>query len=208
MAYFENFPLIGYDLVGQRPFKFKAVTDIFLRTKILENVQNNIYVYYSYDVQDVDTPEILASKYYNDPNKHWIILFANNIVDPFYDWPLSDQNFVAYIKSKYTTISNAQTTYHHYEKVITKTESFTQTVTVNRYTVDYDTYLSLPAIAEYQTINLKDGNTVQIETSRNAVTNYDYENELNESKRKIKIIDKFYVPQIEKEFLNLVTFNA
>ena len=135
-------------------------------------------------------------------------MFANNIVDPFYDWPLSDQNFVAFIKSKYTTISNAQTTYHHYEKVITKTDSFTKTITSNSYVVDYNTYLSLPAVAEYQTINLKDGNTVQIETSRNAVTNYDYESQLNESKRKIKIIDKVYVPQIEKEFLNLVTFNA
>jgi len=46
---------------------------------------------------------------------------------------------------------------------------------------------------------------VKIVTTKNALTYYDYENELNESKRSIKIIDKSYASQIESELLALVT---
>lgn len=208
MAYFEKFSLLTYDLKGDRPFTFSVTTDIFIRTKLLESIQNNTYVYYIYDIQEGDTPEILASKYYKNPNRHWIILLANNIVDPFYDWPLRRENFISYLEDKYGSLSTAESTYHHYEKIITKTDSFTRTVTVNRFHVDYDTFLTLPASAEYQTISFADGNTVTIETSRNAVTNYDYEDALNESKRRIKIIDKQYIGQIEKEFENLIVNNA
>lgn len=208
MAYFEKIPFITYDLSGVRPYNYKLTTNIFARAKVLENVQKNLYVYYFYDVQDGDTPEIVASKYYNNPNRHWIILFANNIVDPLYDWPLRYENFVSVIENKYGSINNAQTTYHHYEKVISKTDSSTQLTTTNRYQVDYNTYLSLPSVADYEVIDLVGGNTVTVVTSRNAVSNYDYEEQLNESKRKIKIIDKIYVSQIEKEFSNLMSLNA
>ena len=40
-----------------------------------------------------DTPEIIASKYYGDPEKHWIVLLANDIINPFFDFPLNYQEF-------------------------------------------------------------------------------------------------------------------
>jgi hypothetical protein len=33
-------------------------------------------------MRDTDTPEIIAHKLYGDPNKYWIILLANQILDP------------------------------------------------------------------------------------------------------------------------------
>ena len=162
-----------------------------------------IIVYYTYSIQNGDTPEILASKYYDNPNRHWIILYANDIVDPVYDWPLSTRDFANFIDAKYGSYANASTGIHHYEKVITKTDSLTQTVTINKHELDYNTYSNL-ASSTTETINFTNGNAVTIVTTKAAVTYYDYENDLNESKRDIKIIDKSYVAQIENELTALL----
>jgi len=207
MAYFEKFPLTGYDLVSENQSNIRIVTDIFLRARMLQSIQDQTLVYYEYDIVDGDTPEILASKYYDNPNRHWIILFINNIVDPVYDWPLKYENFVSYIEDKYGSISTSKTTIHHYEKVITKTDSVTSTITINKYQLDYNTYANL-ASSSTETINLKDGNTVTITTTKNAISFYDYEDELNESKRQIKILDKNYVSAVESELMAILNNNV
>ena len=207
MAFFENFTLVGYNITGETPVKTNIVTNILARVKMMESIKNETLVYYLYDVQEGDTPEIIASKYYDNPNRHWVVLLANDIVDPNYDWPLNSANFDAYIESKYGSFSTASTQIHHYEKVITKTDSVTKTVTTKRYQIDSNTYTSM-ASSDIQTYNLKDGNTVTIVTTKNIVYAYDYEIELNESKRKIKIIDKKYVSQIENELSALLATNV
>jgi hypothetical protein len=203
MAYFENFPIVGYNLSNSTNQNIKAVSDLFIRARLIPSIQNNSLIYYKYQISDGDTPEILASKYYNSPNRHWIILLFNDITDPTYDWPLSYSNFISYIESKYGSIATAKTTTHHYEKIVTKTDSVTATITVNKYELDYNTYANL-ASSSSETFNLKDGNTVQVVTTKNAVSCYDYEDEQNEAKREIKIVDKSFVSQIESELYAIV----
>ena len=207
MRFFQSFPFTTYDISGEQTKSLRLVKDIFARVKVLNSIKAESFIYYLYDVKDGDTPEILANNYYGNPNRHWIILLANDIVDPFYDWPLTYTNFVEYIKSKYGSVNTAQTTYAHYEKIITKLDSVTSTTTVNKYKLDYDTYFTLPS-SSTQTINLKDGNTVSITTTKNAVSYYDYENELNEQKRTIKILDKQYVGTLEREMKLLLQNNV
>jgi hypothetical protein len=207
MAYFQEFPITGYDLVGSYSPSVRVVTDIFIRARMIESIQNQTFVYYTYDVVDGDTPEILASKYYDNPNRHWIILFINNIVDPTYDWPLTYSNFNSFLESKYGSIQNSKTTTHHYEKIVTKTDSVTSTLTINKYQLDYNTYANLES-SSTETINLKDGNTVTITTTKNSVSCYDYEDELNESKRRIKILDKKYAPIVEAELIAILNNNV
>ena len=63
------------------------------RASVIPSVLNNALVYYSYDVQDGDTPEIIAYKYYGDVNRFWIVLYCNQLNDPQWDWPLSSNKF-------------------------------------------------------------------------------------------------------------------
>ena len=58
MAYFEKFPLTGYDLVSENQSNIRIVTDIFLRARMLQSIQDQTLVYYEYDIVDGDTPEI------------------------------------------------------------------------------------------------------------------------------------------------------
>jgi hypothetical protein len=221
-SFFDKFPVIPYDINGKQRSEYQLITNIFFRMRFLRQVMSDMTTYYEHIISDDQTPEILADRMYGDPMAHWVILLANNIIDPQYDWPLNSNDFDRYIINKYGSIENAQTTYHHYEKVVSREESTSGTITEYRYvinqanlasnlsstlsTVPYDHYGNLAEDQEVSTYNLQDGGTVIEIISREAISNYDYEHSKNEAKRTIKVIKPEYYPQIVREFENLVGF--
>ena len=197
------------------------MTNLMARVSIVPEVLKNPMVYYKYDVQEGDTPEIVAHKYYDDPYRYWIVLFANKMLDPQWDWPLSSLQFNEYVNEKY---GNTLTDLHHYEKVITKTTRGTdddQTVT-EKYIISPEEYVSLLyshpfGIDELRTFKLPSDlyangasstansmSYLDITIQPTAVTNYDYELDLNESKRNINILNSKYVEELEMQFQDLM----
>ena len=71
----------------------------------------------------------------------------------------------------------------------------------------YESYESLPDEQEVITINIG-GKTIIQTTYRNRVTNYDYEEELNNAKRSIKIVKKDYYSRVQEEFNKLLDTEA
>lgn len=217
--FFSYFPKINYDIQGKQLSNYQTVTNVLFRLRIIRSVLSNISTYYEHIISDDDTPEILAEKVYNNPEAHWIILLANDIIDAQYDWPLGYDAFNKYIIKKYGSIENAKTTYHHYEKVITRTNEFYGTVDETRLYIDeteqhevdldvpYDAYDTLAAEQSVVNIDVGNGTTVVEVTKRDAITNYDYELKLNESKRTIKIIKPQYYQQIIREFETLTKYS-
>jgi hypothetical protein len=210
--YFDKFPVLLYNIEGKRLSTYQATTNIFFRIRVIREILANISAYYEYLISDSDTPEILADKVYGNPEAHWLILMTNDIVDPQYGWPLNSTNFNNYIIKKYGSIANAQIQIHHYEKVVTREEQLTGIVTESRFTVNedkltnntldvpYDYYENLPETQEVNIYNLQNGRTVVEIIRRDAITCYDYEDDLNEKKRSIKIIKPEYYGQIVREF--------
>ena len=212
--YLDLFPKIQYTLEGtdnQYP-NYTTTTNITYRIGMIKEVLTNFAAYTKYTVKEGETPEQLADRFYGDPEAYWIILYANNIYDAQYGWPLSYNDFNAFIVSKYGSIETAQTTYHHYEKVITRENITDNITTVTRFKINqtkiadsmsvdlpYDTYASLEFSYTAPATNV--GGKSIIETiSKNRVTNYDYENQLNEERRSINIIKNKYYPQLIAEF--------
>lgn len=201
--------------------QIELVSDIFFRAKFREAVKNENIDYFLYTVRDGDTPESIAGKYYGDPKAHWVILFANDIVDPYYDWPLSQKNFNAYIKEKYGSITSAQTTVHHYEKIVTTTDSRTGTVTTRHFVIDetdardtagetlpYEAYDELAVDSHPSSDStFRDGGSVQIVISRASVTQYDWELALNEEKQNIRLIHANWYPKLKREFETMIAQN-
>lgn len=91
--YFKYFPTIVYD--EQR------VTDITRRVKINDTLLNNPYLFLPYTVNNDDRPEDVAYYYYGDVNKVWLVYLANNIVDPYTQWVLKNDDFEKTIRKKY-----------------------------------------------------------------------------------------------------------
>lgn len=107
MSYFERFPSITY--MGHK------IKDVTVRFSFVKNLTNNISAFEPYRIKDGDRIEDIAFKLYGSSELHWIIILTNNIVDPFYDLPLSELELTEYIASKYGS-PNVNLT-HHYEDV-------------------------------------------------------------------------------------------
>lgn len=197
MQYFATLPKIVY---RDKDRTSKVYTNLMARANIVPSMLNNPLVFYTYDLQDEDTPEIVAHKYYGDVYRYWIVLYCNQIRDPQWDWPLSSNDFQKYITDKYTEI-NPYSTAHHYLKIITQYDASTLTTTVNTVTIDLSTYNSL--VESTNTYTLPTGQ-VTIAITKKAVSYYEYELELNESKRNIKILNKLYADKLEREFEKLM----
>lgn len=103
--FFSSFPKINYD--------GNTVKDITIRLNFLNNIKSNINLFEHVQIFTGQRPEDIALKYYNDTNLYWIVLFMNDIVDPYYDWLLTEEQLMNFIKGKY----GAESIYsvHHYE---------------------------------------------------------------------------------------------
>jgi len=206
--YFNYFPKVGYSI--EKPNKYDYVTSLVSRFGIEDQLKENSAVFYTYQVRDGETPEIIASKVYGSSERHWIILMMNNVVDPQYDWPLSYSAFNEYVKSKYSTPEYADTAntgisgltwaqnvdnVHSYYKVITKTTS--SNTNIEKYEVDSNTYSTI--VNTSNNYALQDGTSITINVTKETKSYYNYEMDLNEEKRKIKILKTDFVPGLENE---------
>ena len=212
--YFNYFPKVGYSI--EKPNAYDYVTSVVSRFGIEDALKNNSSVFYTYQVRDGETPEIIASKVYGSSERHWIILMMNDIVDPQYDWPLSYSAFNEYVKSKYSTPEYADTantgvsglTWSQnlhgvpsekkplkYYKVVTKITS--SNTNIEKYEVDSNTYSII--VNTSNNYALQDGSSITIEVTKETKNYYDIEMELNEKKRKIKILKSDFVPGLENE---------
>lgn len=99
---FNNFPLIAYTFnEDKNTDEYKLVTNILARFKLRRNFVEDSTFFYSYEIQDFETPDILASQIYGNPNLHWLVLVANDIRDPYNEWPKEQNTLNAYIQKKY-----------------------------------------------------------------------------------------------------------
>ena len=178
---FRSFPQVNYSLKKNK--NFELLTNITLRFKVRDIIKNRTAIYFDYVVKDSDRPDIIASKYYDDPTLDWIIFLVNDIVDPYYDWPLSDESFDSYMRTLYGSTAEAKSTVFEYRKIINnQSVRFDGKIIPKRtVVVDLNTYNSLPA------------------TDREQITAYDYYFEQNVEKRKIKILDKQFVSSLVRE---------
>jgi hypothetical protein len=107
MRHFRYYPIENYES--------SLCIDITARSKVRDIIKANVFIYYPYTIKDGERPDIIAHKYYGSANYTWMVLYANDIFDMTFDWPLSSQEFNSYITEKYGSISAAKLEIHHYE---------------------------------------------------------------------------------------------
>ena len=207
--YFQNFPKTFYTATTENT-EGDVVTNILTRFSFERELKENSATYYKYDIKDGDTPESLAYKLYDSPNRHWIILGFNDILDPQYDWPLDERTFYRYVEEKYVANANtgqsgitwSQANVYAYYRVETRTISTTQKTVVDKILVDAAAYANISLGTT--TITLKSGETMTVQTTKETKTYYDYEQETNEAKRTIKILKSEFVNKVEAELKRIL----
>ena len=205
MLYFNSIPkILTPDVNGDGI----VLTNLMTRSELIPSLLNNPMMFYKYDIQEGDTPEIVADKYYGDSYRYWVVLYANQILDPQWNWPLTNRQFDAYLTKKYSSAANnsnvlayTQSTIKEYRKTIRILDSSTLKETTELFVVDEETY-NLPFFESvpYQLPN----STLTVLTSKSEINIYDYELEQNEAKRTINLINKIYVSELEYQFKSLM----
>lgn len=204
MLYFDTLPkIITPDQNGQ-PI---LLTNIMIRAKLLEEFENNPMLFYQYSIQDGDTPEIIADKYYSDSYRYWIVLYSNRILDPLWDWPLDSNLFLNFINEKYATEAAAEnktpfeytnTTVFAYQKVTKTTNLENLSENIIYTNLSQTQYNAL--VPSTNTYTIPNSPSCIVEITKRAVTIFDYEYELNENKRIIKILNNAFVSDFERAF--------
>ena len=202
MRYFNSLPSI---INADNQNNFYTLKNLVTRSKLVSTLAKNPLVFYNYSIQDTDTPEIIAKKYYEDSYRYWLVLLANEYMDPQWSWPLNSKQFTEYLIDKYKEEAGAQppveytqTTVHHYEKLITSYDDGTQTTVVKNIIIGEKEYNSM--VEKEYTNRFNYGDNIKYTLTKKSVSIYDYEYQLNESKRNIKLINSIYIPQIELQF--------
>jgi len=202
--YFNNFPKTFY--LKDNSNNLDLVTNITSRFSFEKEFRENTAVFYKYEIQDSDTPEIIASKVYGSPERHWIILMMNEKLDPQFDWPLSNRTLDRYVEKKYvsnaapgqTGLLWAKNNNHSYYKIERRTTLPTNTSIETKVQISASEYANLTSTSTNTTLN--DGNVIQVDIAKNVLTYYQYEVELNENKRTINILKPEFISAVEDEF--------
>lgn len=223
-GYFSYFNKIKYNF-DEAAASAQLVTNILQRSAFLKEVSENTAVAYEYQLQDGDTPEIIAHKLYGDSNLHWVVLLFNKLFNPQYEFPLPIKSLENYIMSKhdFEDIATARSSKYQTRKVVEKTITEYGIITyrtiekfaVGDYTANYDTgaLTSTPNVSigtiyplesESYTETFNDGTTVTQTVYLEAISYYDYEVEQNEARRLIKLLDVSYISRVEQEFKKLM----
>mgnify|MGYP006080816915 CR=1 FL=1 len=211
-SYFDHFPQVPYqiDRNVDNTTNFTGATNVLARVKMLQQALDSVWAYYIHTVKDHETPEILAQRTYNDVGAYWIILLANNITDPQYDWPLAYDAFNKFIIDKYGSLATAKTTIRMWQKNFKSFDITTQTTTTNTTEITEDAYDTsvLPTSEGAPTSYTVGISVINIWEWKSIVYVYDWENDLNEAKRQIKLVKPDYLGQIQSEFRNLMRMGA
>ena len=154
---------------------FKDVTNLLRRVGMRAKLKSNTLLYDTYDVKEGETPEMIAHKLYGDPELHWIILLVNDITDRYHQWPMSGMQFLGYINDKYSNVDGI----HHYESTQTSGDTKVKIEVVND--VDENAYTGLTPI-----------------------TNREFEENEQDKRRKIRLVDPSFVEQFVDEFQKLI----
>ena len=175
MSYFSQFPLMAYDMAGNK--QYKLLPNILRRVKLRAGLRSGAFLFDNYDVKDGERPEDIAFKWFGDAEYHWIILMTNNITDRYYQWPLSQPQFQEHLKDKYG--AGSEDAVHHYEKTQDSGKTSSR---------DYSHMVEC---------NSDDGDP-------DIITNRQYEQRKQDEYRQIRLLDSRYLDTFVEEFDNLI----
>jgi hypothetical protein len=184
--YFSKIP--NFDYVSRLPnakiSDYIRVKNLFKKVKLREDIFQELAFFERYTIDGDDRPDNVAFKVYDDSTFDWVVLLSNNILNIQSEWPLPQRDFDEYLLSKYGDYDTLYNGVHHYETEEVKNSNGVTIVpggleVQDGYTVSYYDFFSDQQI---QTGNLSI-----------PVTNYEYEESLNNQKRQIYILKPFYL---------------
>lgn len=185
----KNLPNINYNFaIEDETEKNVIIPDILVRLRFKPTDTQNNMMFFDYTMVEGDTPEIISHKFYGTMDHHWVIMFINEKYDYISDFPMSDIALEEFTKKKYGI--DKVYDIHHYEDA--------NGSWCGEYYYDFkNEHAKQPTGADA----LKPiWNSDNLKVPAKAVTNLEYESELNERKRFIRLIKPNYITQFVRQY--------
>ena len=150
-----------------------------------------------HSIKGDDRPDNVANNIYSDPTLDWLVLLANNITHIPTEWPMAQNDFDRFLLDKYDNYDSLENGVHHHETVEVKDSNDVTMVPAGLEvssdftTTYYDYFIS--------------GMVTKLDITR-PVTNYEYEEKIENKKRNIYILKQEYVSVVMDDIEELMAY--
>jgi len=226
--YFRQVPNFEYvsRLTGSKNISdYVPVKNLFKRAKLRPDIEGNLAYFQNYTIIGDERPDNVAYKFYDDSTLDWLILLSNNIVNIQTEWPLPQRAFDEYLLEKYRT----QDAYIKYFKllganvspsevpVISEEEAYhilyngihhyeTKEVRNNSGTIIVPAGIRVPKDYKVSFFDYNLDRYVDVLNVAQEVTNYQYEEELQNNKRTILVLKSEYLRLVFDDIERLMPY--
>ena len=198
-SYFNLIP--DFDYVSRLPdakiSDYIRVKNFFRRVTLREDIYQNLTFFTKYSIEGDDRPDNVANKVYEDSSLDWLILLANNITHIPTEWPMAQNDFDRFLLDKYDNYDTLYNGVHHHETIEVK-DSNDITIVPSGLEVSSDF-----------TQSYYDFYVEEMKTESNItrpVTNYEYEEKLENKKRQIFILEQEYLTVILDDIEDIMPY--
>jgi hypothetical protein len=196
--YFSYVPEIDY--VNRFPNakigEYNRAKNLFTRAKIRDDIFQDLSNFTKYSIVGDERPDNVSYAYYGDATYDWLVLLANNIVDVYSEWPMTQQSFDTFLINKYGTYDEIDSV-HHYESV---------EVTNSRGIKILDAGLNVPSNFSVTYFDSGIGTEVTKTSITREITNRVFEDKLEDKKRNVYLLKKEYLNMITQDVKNVLEY--
>ena len=173
--YFSKIPDFEYvsRLKDAKISDYIPVKNLFKRGKLREDIFQDLTFFTKYDIKGDDRPDNVAFELYGDSSLDWVILISNNIMNIQSEWPLTQKSFDQYLLEKYGDYNTLYNGIHHYETTEIKNSNDVVIVPAG-----------LQVDSDQSFTYFDNGSDITVNPVIE-ITNYQYEEEIENNKRNI-----------------------
>ena len=194
--FFDYLPDVYYGVevsktyLEENSMEYVLGKNFFRSARIRDDISQYATLFTPYYIKPGMRPDMVSYQLYGDPELDWVILLTNDIFDAYVEWPKEPEELSNYVTEIYGAGNEVKT--HHWE---------------TREVKDGDEIIhrgGLTVMPDYTAVNHKTGEAIT--TPAYEITNYEYEEDLNEKKRFIYVLDPNIIDQFIDEFETLCDY--
>ena len=197
-SYFSEVP--NFEYVSRLPdakiSDYITVKNFFKRGFLREDIFQDLLFFTKYTINGNDRPDNVAFDVYENSRLDWLVLMTNNIVNIQNEWPLSNIDFDELMLDRYGSYDTLFNGIHHYETTEVKDARDVKIVKAGlKVESDYSVTFFDERAGGMKTV-----------TPTIPVTNYQYEQKVNEDKRNIYLLQPRYLQVVRDDLEDIMTY--
>lgn len=207
--YFRQLPSFEYvsRLPDAKINDYIEVKNLFKKGSLRPDIFQKVSFFEKYKITGDDRPDNVAFQVYNDSSLDWIILLSNNIINIQTEWPLTQVSFDTYLREKYGVGLNTEeevynkiyNEVHHYETVEIKNSQGVVIIPAG---------LEVPQnyASGWTFYDASIESQVTLSNVTTPVTNYEYEEKIEDAKRNIYVLKPRYLNIVLDDMEEMMTY--